>query len=1071
MAGSGNTNAAQSPKLTGIAIQTSAYGVPVPVVYGTTRIGWNLIDYLDFKNNPKSTSTSGKGGLVGGGGGKGGGTTDDYTASIIGLLCEGPISSIYSSWVSQTHSAGTPGFTVSLGAYGQAAWSYLSNYAGHSLGYSGMVTVEAANYDLGASANLPNLNWEVEAFLQNTAPGTYGGNGCRSGGDADASQVVPDMLTNAVYGMGMAANSVGQVTNNNEARTCALSVTANNASGFSYNLSVYDATAGVSLTCVTGTPGAGQYSFTSGGVYAFNAAQVGHAIQLNYASVGTMVNYQNFTIANGLWISPAYDQYSPCSTNIDDIALATYSEVIVSSGVLQMIPRGTVGITANGKTYSPVNTALFSLTVDDFMANSASNQGDPVVLTRKRKSDQINDLKLEVLDRANQYAPAIVHYVDQALVEQYGRRAGSAKSLHLFCDINAATTSLHMQAQDEYLLNSYSFQVDVRYSMLDPMDVVALTEPNFAGISNLPVRTKDLQENDDGSISIIAEEFPGSIGAAPAFVLTPGQGLIQDFNVDPGNAAAPAIFDVPVQLSQGATTLESWLATMSATQNPNWGGCEIWLSTDGTTYPFSSGTMFGPSKMGLLTAVVPAGTDPDTTSNISVDLSKSFGVLNGGTKSDADNDVTLCYIADNGGEYISYQQATLTATYNYSLGTLKVGDPGYPHAGYLRRGQWGSTPVSHAIGAQFVRLDSGVFQLPYTPADIGKTFWVKLVSFNIYGAGKQSIASVPAYSHTIAGPPVPAAVQNFNASQNGNAFALSWTDLTSAGIKGYDILYGPIGGTVNTATLLTEASRQTAETTVGIPPGGWAVYIRGRNIANQVGPASSVNVTVINSNTTIASLKQEPDWLGTKVGYLLHYTGVLTPDSLTLAGSCTLFSQLYCGFNPVANPTYTAPTYDEGFNSASRIYFNVGGYSAPWNTLGPTFSTYLDTWLTGASDPNVYAPWTVGYITSRYNNARIIDSAAAPQVLSQFDIGVDAPLTTTPVGPLAVSAIGTTFTFAALGLGPFHNVPNVQGTPADTNGTAVGASGITATQVTITYYNGSLASPVAGNVNLIVSGN
>jgi subtilisin family serine protease len=44
-----------------------------------------LIDYVDFTPNPQSQASGGKGG--------GGGSTSSYTytASIVGLLCEGPI--------------------------------------------------------------------------------------------------------------------------------------------------------------------------------------------------------------------------------------------------------------------------------------------------------------------------------------------------------------------------------------------------------------------------------------------------------------------------------------------------------------------------------------------------------------------------------------------------------------------------------------------------------------------------------------------------------------------------------------------------------------------------------------------------------------------------------------------------------------------------------------------------------------------------------------------------------------------------------------------------------------------
>jgi len=1064
--GGGKTNAASTPNYTGMQLQSSAYGLVVPVVYGTTRIGWNLLDYVNFKTVTTPSSSGGKGGIVGGGGGKGSSSsTTSYTATVAGVLCEGPIHGVYSSWSSQTPLAGYPNFTVFTGALAQTVWSWwaANGFGSHAVNYSGFAYAAAANYNLGSSANFPNMNWEVQALLWNTAPGTYGGNGCATGGDADPSQIIPDILTNTKYGVGFPSARVGQVNFWNEAHSGATSITVTHASTFNYNVSVYDANLSISLTCVAGTPAANQYSFTTAGAYTFNAAQNGHALTINYVTVDAMTNYQNFTMASGLWMSPAYTSQSQASSVLDDIAKATYSEVLWSSGVLQMVPRGTQNITANGFTFTANITPVYALGPDDFLDGTTGNASDPVTITRNRKADQLNVIKIEALDRANQYAPAVIEMTDQAQIDQYGRRAAASQSLHHFCDLQAAKTCAALQLQDTYILNQYAFNVDERYIVLDPMDIVTLTDPSYPGLTNIGVRIIDMTENDDGTISIIAEEFPGTIGTVPTYHIDPGSGTIQNFNADPGNAAAPAVFDVPVQLAN-ATNLETWLATCSATGNANWGGCDVYLSADNTTF-VKKGTLFAPSRMGVTTATFAIGSDPDTVNTLSVDLTNSFGALLGGTQADADQDNTLCFVCNTdgtNGEYVSYQQATLTATYKYDLGKSGASP------GYLRRGQWGTSPVAHPSGSLFVRLDDNIFTMPYTPADVGKTLYIKLVSFNIWGAGYQSLGSVTSYAHTIAGPPIPPLVQNFTAAQNGNAIALAWTDLTTAGIKGYDILFGPVGGTVATATLLSEASRQTAETTVGVPPGTWVMYIRGRNIANQYGPASSSTVTVSNTNITIGSFKQEPDWLGTLSGYVLHYTGVLVPVSQTLASACT-YAQLACGFNPVANPTYTAPTYDEGFNSSSRIFYTISGRAAGASGLAPSLASYLDYWLSGFSDPNTYIPWTVGSVLSRYNNFRVIDQAPAPQVLTQFDITVDAPLQDYVINGFAVSSLGTVLNFAANNIGPFHNTPNVQVTPVDGVGTGGGASPISATQATITEYQGVAA--INGTVNLRISGN
>jgi len=81
------TQAKQHPAVSGLQIQTSAYGKVIPIVYGTTRLAPNLIWYGDFAAiaHQSSPPSSGKGGVAGGSGGKGGGgaTTYTYTAAVM----------------------------------------------------------------------------------------------------------------------------------------------------------------------------------------------------------------------------------------------------------------------------------------------------------------------------------------------------------------------------------------------------------------------------------------------------------------------------------------------------------------------------------------------------------------------------------------------------------------------------------------------------------------------------------------------------------------------------------------------------------------------------------------------------------------------------------------------------------------------------------------------------------------------------------------------------------------------------------------------------------------------------
>jgi hypothetical protein len=225
---------------------------------------------------------------------------------------------------------------------------------------------------------------------------------------------------------------------------------------------------------------------------------------------------------------------------------------------------------------------------------------------------------------------------------------------------------------------------------------------------------------------------PIGVGTATLYPRQSSAGTALDPFVAPGNTNAPIIFEPPPGLTAGVN--EVWIL---ATGGANWGGCQIWVSSDGNTYAFA-GTAYRGGRQGLLTAALPASADPDTTDTLAVDLTESQGQLLSGTTADADAYVTLCFCD---GELISYETATLTATYKYNLT-------------YLRRGAYGTAIGSHAGGAPFARFgpnDPALFRYAYPASFIGHTVYVKLPGFNIFGQALQGLAAASAYSYVLLG--------------------------------------------------------------------------------------------------------------------------------------------------------------------------------------------------------------------------------------------------------------------------------------------------------------------------------
>lgn len=199
--GKSKTISSTQTKLGAIRIQNSSQGVPIPIVFGQTRIAANSLWYGDFKSIAHTTSQSS--------GGKGGGgtTTENtsytYTVGLVLGLFEGP--SVTSSFIGKVWAnkdLTTPvklGLTEFQGTYSQAPWSYLTTaHPTQALGYRGIAYVATAAYDLGSSDSVPNLSWEVTGLL-----GTS---------DVNPADVLTQVLTSDKFGAGWPVAQLGDLT-------------------------------------------------------------------------------------------------------------------------------------------------------------------------------------------------------------------------------------------------------------------------------------------------------------------------------------------------------------------------------------------------------------------------------------------------------------------------------------------------------------------------------------------------------------------------------------------------------------------------------------------------------------------------------------------------------------------------------------------------------------------------------------------------------------------------------------------------------------------------------------------
>lgn len=504
-------------------------------------------------------------------------------------------------------------------------------------------------------------------------------------------------------------------------------------------------------------------------------------------SIGDTDRYSNYCRAVGIFLSPAYTEQGEAQRNISELLEQTNSAAVFSQGRLKIVPYGDGSYSGNGAAYVADNKALYDLTDDDFIVSGAE---DPVSVERKTNADAFNQVQVEYLDRNNDYNVAVAEVKDQANIEQYGLRPKEAVKMHGICDGKVAQKVAQQLLQRAlYVRNEYEFKLGWKYCLLEPMDIVTLTDAGL-GLNKTPVRITEIEEDEEGVLSIKAEDYPVGVYTTSEYPTQPSLGYSADYNVSPGNAHAPVIFEAPLQLTGGEPQI--WMATAGGDM---WGGAEVWVSTDGDSYT-RVGAVNHKARFGSLTAALPNGAVFDRTNTLSVEI--SAGQITGGTEQDSRDLLTLCYVD---GEFLAYANAELKGVGRYTLGNLT-------------RGAYGSAIDSHAAGSQFVRVDEALFKYAVPRNWIGRTVWVKLVSYNVFSGGIQDLASVPAYSYTIKGAPL-GQIQNLRLTSSwayGKEAVIAWDKLDGADTYDVEIYAGnsqrrlrAISGIVDNSYTYTQA--------------------------------------------------------------------------------------------------------------------------------------------------------------------------------------------------------------------------------------------------------------------------
>lgn len=542
---------------------------------------------------------------------------------------------------------------------------------------------------------------------------------------------------------------------------------------------------------------------------------------------GDLKPFSDFCIANGLFISPAYTEQEPAHEILARLFRLTNSGVYFSEGKIKVVPYSDTPASGYGVTFTPNVTPVYDLTDDDFIVSSSD---DPILCTRIAASDAHNSVRVKFFNRGNSYNEEVAEAKDQASIEQFGLRTLEVE-LHEVAEANVARLVAQQILQRSlYVRNSYEFRLGWKYALLEPTDLVTLTDAAL-GLDKTPVRITEIEEDEDGELLVRAEEVPlGSVGAT-RYPTQNGDGYSSNYNMPAGPVSQPVIFEPPLALA-GAPQI--WIATSGG---KSWGGCDVWVSDDNATYQ-RIGRIVGRSRHGVLSAALATGPGIDTINSLKVDLSTSGGALLAATQQNAEELVTLCYVD---GELIAYRDATLTAPNQYDLG-------------YLVRGAHGTVIGSHAAGSKFARLDQAMAKFPYDKAKVGKTVYIKFQSFNIHGGGVEDLSTLIPVTYQITGAPL-ADVTGLALEQPfiGRSCKIKWNAVDGA--VNYTVeVWGGTPQTLRRTTSVGDARRFEYTWEDGRADGGpWRQLVFRVRAASQTG-ASGNWATIVASNPVPAAL-------------------------------------------------------------------------------------------------------------------------------------------------------------------------------------------------------------------------
>lgn len=1062
--GGGNSPSQPTPA-SGLLVQSSAYGLPVPIVYGRTRVTANMLWYGDFTAIPQHASSgTGKGGTSPT-------TSYNYTASFVMGLCEGPISYVNAVFSNQAQYLNPCASAVQANGPFQTAETFV-------VPSNGLIRVSQAGAfasDVGVVGVIGWVTTNLNPTLDYTETnGLYSFSGSWVGAHVTINYSYYTYTSvGAIYTgfLGSYPQSPwGYLTTYHPGQDLGYGGMAYVAAA-NYNLSNNNTVPNQSFD-ITGilaqSIGGSVVGAIPGQILPDFLTNAEYGAGFPASQIGSTANWITYTMAAGIFLSPKYDTQAAASDAVTRMMQLTNSNCYFSEGVLKIVPYGDTTISGNGYTYTPPSAPIYSLTDDNFVHNGDE---DPIKITRKSIKDCYNQVQVEYLDAGNQFNPAVATAQDPASVNTYGVRAMSMVSAHEITSSTVAQAVAQLILQRSlYIVNTYEFQLGWAFCLIEPMDIVAITDTTI-GINQLAVRVTQVEENEDGILTITAEDYPQGVAHAAVYPSATSVATNLNFNAAPGHVTPPAFFEA----AQFNTTTGLAVGVAVAGASPNWGGCLVWVSNDGTNYTQLGTVPPGGARYGTLNNALTAS--PGAVAG--VQLAGNGGQITGGSAADASALTTLCIIG--GAEFASYTTATLIGKSSYQL-TL------------AQRGAYSTTPAAFAAGTPFIRVDNAIVYSQSLPlSNIGRPLYFKFTSFNLYGGATENLSDVPAYTYTVQGTMASLPPPNVNNLTMAGTM-LSWPPVSEVDLAGYliNFNYGYNTDWGQSTPLINGVVTENPYQLGTLPLGEVTILVCA---VNQLGVVSTTPAYIITNlgNPVVANVTETNNFAAASFPGTIT-NGTASGSTLSSTNSSPFFSSVGTAqFFGYPDSVFYSATYDP-LTWISNIYLPITAEAGsnmtlswagqgtglqiqyrPFGGSGQFFGNSSANFYSGGAaslffgNPPAFQAWP-GSITATNQQYQFqVTTAAGPVqgILTGFTATVDVPNVKINLNAVAIAPGGTRLTVAT---GQFNVIQNVSLTLEAGTAVSVVIGDKSATLgPLITAYNASGVS-VAATIDAVLQG-